>query len=300
MHYFMLGLVISGGGAFGALGAGTLAALNKPYQLIAGVSTGALMAPLVALQNFTLLKDAYTSVSQEDIFNVNPFTRNGKIHILNAVWRVVRGKATLGETENLKKTVRKFLAEADYRQLQNSEKEVVVACQDISRLPSKVHYFSTRQTGYTDFLDWLWAAANAPVVCSLLYKNGGEWLDAGLTELLSLQYLIKRGCKEIDVIVHRTQRVTEQKEPAKNLFNLILRLFEIQREALESDDLASGLLSAEIASSKINVYYMPKDLGSNALIFDKTKMLEWYDLGFNTAFDESRILQFDFTRPPTV
>jgi predicted patatin/cPLA2 family phospholipase len=296
----MQGLVISGGGAFGALGAGTLTALNKSYQLVAGVSTGALMAPLVCLQKFALLKEAYTSVSQADIFNVNPFTGQGKINIPNAVWRVVRGKTTLGETENLKKTIRRFMVEEDYRLLQNSGKEVIVACQEISRFPSKVVYFSSRDTAYTDFLDWLWAAANAPVVSSILYKDGGEWIDAGLTELLSLQYLIRRGCTEIDVILHRPRRESMQHQPVKNIFNLVLRLFEIQREALENDDLAAGLLSAEIASAKINVYYMPRSLGNNSLIFDKNLMLEWYNLGYTTAFDESRIMRFDFTQPATV
>jgi predicted patatin/cPLA2 family phospholipase len=296
----MQGLVISGGGAFGASGAGTLAALNKSYNIVAGVSTGALMAPLVALQNFPLLKEAYTSVSQENIFSVNPFTKNGKINIPNAVWRVVRGKTTLGETETLKQTIRKFLVEADYHLLQNSGKEVVVACQEISRLPSRVFYFSTRQTAYHDFLDWLWAAANAPVVSSILYKDGGEWTDAGLTELLSLQYLIKRGCKEIDVILHRPRQETVQEKPVQHIFNLVMRLFDIQREALESDDLAAGLLSAEIASAKINVFYMPRALGKNSLMFDKKQMLEWYNLGYATAFDESRIIRFDFTQPATL
>jgi predicted patatin/cPLA2 family phospholipase len=296
----MKGLVISGGGAFGACGAGTLAALNKPYELVAGVSTGALMGPLVALQKFDLLKEAYTSVSQEDIFNVNPFTKDGKINIPNAVWRVVRGKTTLGETENLRKTIRRFLLESNYQSLQSGPREVIVACQEISRLPSTVAYFSTRQTAYSDFLDWLWAAANAPVVSSILYKDGGEWIDAGLTELLSLQYLIKRGCKEIDVILHRPRREPVQEQPVKNLFNLVLRLFDIQREALEADDLATGLLSAEIASAKINVYYLPRELGKNSLIFNKNLMQEWYMLGYNTAFDEARIMRFDFTIPVTL
>jgi predicted patatin/cPLA2 family phospholipase len=258
------------------------------------------MAPLVALQRFDLLREAYTSVSQEDIFSVNPFTRNGKIDIPNAVWRVVRGKTTLGETETLRRTIRRFLIEADYQLLQQGPHEVVVACQEISRLPSRVAYFSTKQTAYSDFLDWLWAAANAPLVTSLLYKDGGEWLDAGLTELLSLQYLIKRGCREIDVIIHRPRQESVQEPPVRNIFNLVLRLFDIQREALESDDLASGLLSAEIASAKINVYYLPRALGKNSLIFDKTLMQEWYNLGYSTAFDESRIVRFDFSKPVTV
>ena len=64
------GLVISGGGAWGAFGAGTIAALNKKYDVIGGISTGALMSPLVALNEFDILKKAYTSVSDKDIFDL--------------------------------------------------------------------------------------------------------------------------------------------------------------------------------------------------------------------------------------
>jgi predicted acylesterase/phospholipase RssA len=54
------GLIISGGGAFGAYGVGTLASLNKDYDIVAGISTGALMGSLVALKKFDVLKEAYT------------------------------------------------------------------------------------------------------------------------------------------------------------------------------------------------------------------------------------------------
>ncbi len=52
----MRAAVISGGGSMGAYGAGTLAALNKDYDLVCGVSTGALMSPLVALKKWDILK----------------------------------------------------------------------------------------------------------------------------------------------------------------------------------------------------------------------------------------------------
>ena len=64
------GLAVSGGGAHGAFGAGTLAGLNKDYDIAAGISTGALMTPLVLLKDFDRLKEAYTSVTDKDIFDL--------------------------------------------------------------------------------------------------------------------------------------------------------------------------------------------------------------------------------------
>jgi NTE family protein len=291
----MHGLVISGGGAFGACGAGTIAALDKPYQIISGVSTGSLMAPLVALRAFERLKEAYTSVTQQDIFSVNPFTRRGRIHVLNALWRIIRRKKSLGETKTLRKTIRRFFSETDYLALQASGREVVIACQETSRIPAEIHYFSTLDTTYADFLDWMWASANVPLVTSIVYKDGGEWVDAGLTEMLSLQYLLRRGCTEVDVILHHTRPVPVQKDPVRDIFNAAARYFDIQRRTIENDDLAIGLLSAELLQARVNVYYLPRKLAGNSLIFDKTLMREWYDLGYRTAFDESRIDRFDFS-----
>ena len=87
--------VISGGGAHGAFTVGKLSKLNLDYDIVLGVSTGALMAPLIGLKQFSLLKQAYTSVDNKKIYNVNPFNKKGNIKILNALWRILTLKNTI-------------------------------------------------------------------------------------------------------------------------------------------------------------------------------------------------------------
>jgi len=85
------GLIISGGGAFGAYGVGTLAAFDKEYDIVAGISTGALMGGLVSLRKWDVLKEAYTSVTNESIFDKkwyrpHVFNKKRKLHyMLNMV-----------------------------------------------------------------------------------------------------------------------------------------------------------------------------------------------------------------------
>src|SRR5271163_4395409 len=68
-------LVISGGGARGAWGAGLSSYLcspaggNRTYKFAIGTSTGSLMGPLVLLKEFDKLHTAYTTVEQNSIFN---------------------------------------------------------------------------------------------------------------------------------------------------------------------------------------------------------------------------------------
>src|SRR5688572_32969827 len=68
-------LVLSGGGADGAFGAGVLVGwsetgLRPRFDVVTGVSTGALMATLVFLgsEYDPVLKDVYTTVSSDDIY----------------------------------------------------------------------------------------------------------------------------------------------------------------------------------------------------------------------------------------
>lgn len=300
------GLVISGGGSFGALGGGTLACLDRQYDFISGVSTGSLMAPLVGLRDWRRLREAYTSVSQVDIFDVNPFRQNGKINLVKVLARLATGKRTLGESNNLRKTIDRFLTDEDFAALLRAGIEVFVGVQETSHYPERVHHFSNLDYSPHDFRDWIWASANAPVVTTILKKEFtdadgiirmGEWCDGGLTELLSLQKMIEKGARHIDVILHRYSRPPEAKGFAKDLFHNVIRLYNIMRKEIESNDMLAGLLSAELKKCEITVYAMPHKLADNSLMFDPQQMEKWWDLGYQTARDPARITRFNFSDP---
>ena len=73
----MRALVISGGGSKGAFGGGVaqylMQEMGKDYDMLVGTSTGSLLVPHLALQNIEKIKEVYTSVNQNAIFNVCPF-----------------------------------------------------------------------------------------------------------------------------------------------------------------------------------------------------------------------------------
>ena len=71
-------LALSGGGASGAFGAGVLCGWTKTetrpkFQVVTGISTGALIAPLAFIgpECDEELKQIYTTIKPKDIFNVN-------------------------------------------------------------------------------------------------------------------------------------------------------------------------------------------------------------------------------------
>ncbi len=279
---------ISGGGSFGAFSVGTLAALNRDYNIVAGVSTGSLMGPLVALNEYERLRVAYTSVVQSDIFDWNPFCKNGKLHIPKALWRIITGKSTLGDSSALRRTIDRFLTYGDYARTIHLNKQVIVACQEMRREPERIEYFSNTDTGFEDFKDFMWASSNVPLVTSLVEKNGGEYTDAGASELLSLCKVIEMGATEIDVLIHRPRPESRTKTPTGSVAHNFFRLFAIMRKAIEKDDLATGLLEARLAKVKVNVCWLPRKLADNSLMFDRGVMEDWHGEGYATAHNESR------------
>lgn len=73
----MKALVISGGGSKGAFAGGVAEYLINDccnnYELFVGCSTGSLLLSHLAIGKIDKIKKVYTSVSQNDIFNISPF-----------------------------------------------------------------------------------------------------------------------------------------------------------------------------------------------------------------------------------
>jgi predicted acylesterase/phospholipase RssA len=313
------GLIISGGGAFGSFGAGTLAALDQEYDVVAGISTGALMAGLVSLRKWDVLKEGYTSVTDKDIFDTKwyrpkVFTKNGKLNVLSILYVLINrifGRRnsinTLATSNNMRKLIEKFFTADDYNAIKNLNKEVVVVAVNINESPAMPHYFSSDDQPFEDFKDWAWASANAPFFTTLLEKKwydeedqkwyNGEWTDGGLVELAPFDYVLQKGIKEVDILLHRAKpvRVKEQ-QPCEDFLECAERTISAMRYDIEFEN---GKLSEKLArfakenDVKIRVFWLPRKLAPNSMVFDKEQMLKWYEEGFNTANDPTRIDIFE-------
>ena len=115
------------------------------------------------------MKEGYTSITSDDIFSVNPFDSEGNIRKWNALKRVVTLKKTLGETHNLRNLIKEHFQEKHFERLYKSDKEVIAV---VSNLTDKRPEFkSSNDNKYEDFVDWLWASCNAPIVTSIVEKD---------------------------------------------------------------------------------------------------------------------------------
>lgn len=287
-------VVISGGGAFGAWGVGVAQGLSKgpdarKYSLGVGTSTGSLMGPLVLLQDFDTLIKAYTSVTQSDIFNVNPFKSNGKLRAFNFIKRAIQGKNTVGETANLRKTIERFFPLTDFDKLKSQNMEFVAAT--VSLTAGKTHYKSTNDHQYQDMVDWMWTSANQPVFMSLVEKDGQYWGDGGVKELLPVKYALQKQAKIIDVIIHNTPDFGRNKPwKPKGILSVLEHTIALFTEGVGFANVIESELDIDsipaLKETELNFYYMSdglREMLPNDLVFDSAVMKKLYNIGLDSV-----------------
>ena len=288
----MKALVISGGGSKGAFAGGVaqylIQELKRDYQLYIGTSTGSLLVSHLALNDIEKIKTVYTNVNNDSIFNVCPFTvkkkhgtQNIGINHINVLINFFRGSKTFGESYNLKKLIKNTLTEEEFVFLKNGPMDIVVTVSNIS--VNQVEYKSLNDFSYEEFVDWIWISCNYTPFMSLVKKNGCEYADGGLGNMVPIEEAIARGATEVDAIILQTEISQFNRMPSRNAFSLLTNMFAFMLDRIESQNIKIGKYVATHNNAIINFYYAPIVLTTNSLIFEKDKMTRWWQSGYDFA-----------------
>jgi predicted patatin/cPLA2 family phospholipase len=296
--------LISGGGSWGAFGGGTLARINTNYDVVVGVSTGSLLAPLVALREWDLLKEAYTTVNNDSIFDKCwykgfPISKDGKVRKLPIIMTLLLGEKSVCTSNALRDTINTFFKEEHFNELRRQNKEILVGTQNYAETPSKIHYFSSQFEEYEDFKDWMWCSANFPFFTTLVQKSWnnetgsfhvGEWSDGGITALIGVDQLMMKGFKEIDIILHRSKIVEKYEGKSINtLMDNVNASIGAMRYDIEFEYFYERIKRLNKQGAKVTVYWLPRKLSANSMVFDEKEMSAWWEEGYETAFDPNRV-----------
>lgn len=287
----MKAIVISGGGSKGAFGGGMVQYLvndlGNDYQILAGTSTGSLLCSLIAVHEIDRLKESYTSVTQDDIFSVNPFKIKKKadgiydvgINPFKVAWNLfVKKRKSFGDTHSLRKKIESFFTEKDFTVCNKAGKDFIVCVTNFTT--GDKEYKHAKDCTYSDFCDWMWASASVPPFMTLVEKNGFEYVDGGLRDHLAIQAAIDAGATEIDVI---DLKLKLEISLMRNVFSVINRAFDVLLDEVASDDSIIGQLEAHDKHVTINYWGIPRRITNNSLVFDKEAMLKWWEEGYEYA-----------------
>ncbi|MBZ9627311.1 patatin-like phospholipase family protein [Psychroflexus sp. CAK57W] len=287
----MRALVISGGGSKGAFAGGIaeylISECENKYDLFLGTSTGSLLVPLLSIGEISKLKEVYTSVSQRSIFSRNPFIikkkNDGfeiKMNHFNILLGFLKGSRTFGESKSLRQLILNTLTPEFFEQMKWQSEDVVVTVSNISL--GQVEYKSLKDFSREEFCDWIWASANMIPFMSLVKKDGFDYGDGGLGNIVPISEAINRGASEVDVIVLKTEK-QYQKKPVSNALELTTRVFDFLLDQIIRNDLALGKLRSKHEHVNLNFYHPPEMLTKNSLIFDSEQMKTWWNMGYAYA-----------------
>ncbi|MFC4721642.1 patatin family protein [Geojedonia litorea] len=288
----MKALVISGGGSKGAFAGGVAQYLIEhkkiDYDIFIGTSTGSLLVSHLALKKVEEIKQIYTNVTQDDIFSSCPFLikkKHGietiKIHHVNVLRNLLKGSKTFGESYNLKQLIKNKISIEDFNTLRQSRLDVVVTVSNLSL--NQVEYKSIADFDYEEFCEWVWISCNYTPFMTLTKKNGCEYADGGLGSMVPIEEAIKRGAKVVDAIILQTEVSQLNRMPSLNAFSLLTNMFAFMLDRIESQNIRIGKFVASNSNAIINFYYTPTVLTTNSLIFQKDKMTQWWQRGFEFA-----------------
>ncbi len=229
-------LVISGGGSKGAFSVGVIKDLVQTYRLdfdiLVGTSTGALIAPLVALGEIDKLENLYTTVTNDKIIKKYNFGE-----------RVLNGDISIFTFGPLKEIIKNIYTDDYFNRLMNSGKEVYLTtvCLQTEELvvfttaknpqPSKYYKARTLVNG-AQFRAAVLASASQPVftppvkvdenVPGAQNKNY-QYVDGGVREYAGIAMAVDAGAAEIFTILHASKKFV----PDANLqFSAIFPILE--------------------------------------------------------------------------
>jgi NTE family protein len=300
--------LISGGGSWGAFGGGTLAKLNKEYNTVVGISAGSLLAPMTALKEWDILKRNYIEITNANVFDKYwykpfPITKQGKLNKFAIIMTLLMDQKTIATSNALRKTINAFLPEGCFNELRRQGKEILVGTQNYAQIPSKVHYFSSLEQDYEEFKDWMWCSACSLFYMTLVKKSWrgpegnfyiGNWCDGRIVDLIGIDQLMNRGFKEIDIILCRAK--SQEKYEGNiidNLMENIVTDINALRYGIESEYFYERISRLTKQGTKVTVYWLPRKLSKNSMVFNEKEMTAWWQEGYDSALNPNRIEVFE-------
>lgn len=204
------------------------------------------------------------------------------ISFLNIIYNLlIRKKKSFGDSSNLRKKIEEFITPSIFNAINASNVDVLV-CVTNSNL-GIAEYKSIKDFTISEFHDWVWASTSAYPFMDSVVINDQHYIDGGFTDPCPIQKAIDLGATEIDVIVLKPEDGRLVNEPIKNPLQGLGRLIDVMLKEINKDDIHIASLNAKDIDVKLNIYYTPRVLTNNPLVFDKDLMTQWWSEGFEYA-----------------
>jgi predicted acylesterase/phospholipase RssA len=253
------GLVISGGGSKGAFAVGALEYLlldrGLTFDVVAGTSTGSLIAPFVLTNDLPLLIDLYTSVRQTDILLGRPVAQTialsalfgsvSSIYDSTPLWYLLNRNLTPDRMNTLLNSGKQLFITAV--SLQTAQVVYFYCGPDSAvRSPADSPYVLARVTSKEQLASAILASADEPVFAPPVDIVGrgtptGPYVDGGVRNVFPARVVIDSGVDELYGIILSPEDDTIP-GPYNNVLTILKRTMDLFCDEVASKDVWSTRL----------------------------------------------------------
>lgn len=274
-------LVLSGGGSKGAYSVGVVKALlesGRQYDVIAGVSVGALIGASLAMSlpsqqwaDYKRIERIFTESVKGDHSIYKPWAPG----FLTYIWSLWKGG--IYSMRPLRDILQnEFIASF----LHNSN---VIFYVGVVSLQSG-QYKSVQITHDMDnekAVDWIWASAIFPILFPAVEIDGEQWLDGGVRDVIPAKDILLKhpDVTHIDAVITtpREGYVAKHKDKYLSIVNVALRGAELLADEVYASDLESICAHNNV---QFNIYDPEDQVNDDSFRFDPEEIRTLIERGY--------------------
>lgn len=237
-------LVISGGGSKGAFAVGAIEVLLEKditFDMVAGTSTGALIAPLVVTDESEWLRAIYSRVRTEDIIrkrNIFDILTHDAIYDTNPLWSLINS----------------IITQDRYQKIIAASMELYITTVNLQS--GQIEYWNQHQSGPVGspttgealsrqaLLRAIFASASEPVLMPnvRIKESGDQYVDGGVREIAPLKIAIDNEATRIYAIVLRPEKRERKDKTYDFIVKTLKRTINLFVEEVAVNDIGKAVL----------------------------------------------------------
>jgi len=278
-------LVLSGGGVKGAYQVGALKKWlledNLDYEILTGVSVGALNVAFLSQAKLGEISDAYAKLLKlwNTVDDGKVFKKWKPFGYIESLWQ-----DSVLNSDPLLAWLKRDLDEA---LIAGSGREVRVGATSWD-----TGEYRLASQSDVDFHRWVAASASFPIFLSPVKIDGQKWTDGGIRNVTPLAEAIRLGAEEIDVIMCSNPDLPTDWDPKKKhaVPDYVLRAFDLMSDQIMRADLKICGAKNEIAERsgsykqiKLRLLQPDVKLVEDSLSFDRLAIQKMIVKGYEDA-----------------